>query len=177
MLSMADLVKALNRPAVYIAGLQTRFELPPLQTVSNSKALLEFLRVIIALRRLGVSEESLRELWRLERKLLQLVHADSGGSATWYFDGCGQGTDRQRRLLLSNYDVGMDVTAGALQLGLDFASRPAELFAGKEMGEDALRVLGQCLHLNQTIYRQIEAELPHIRAAINWAAPLARRRP
>lgn len=174
MLSLPDLSKALNRPTVYFSGLQTRFELPPLQSISNSKALCEFLRGIISLRACNVPEETLRDLWRLEKKLLQLVHADSAGSPTWYFDACGQGTDRHRRLLLSNYDVGMDLTAGALQLGLDFANRPAELFAGREMGEDALRVLTQCVNINQAIYRQIKNELPHLRSAINWAVPLAK---
>lgn len=174
MLSLADLSKALNRPAVYISGLQTRFELPQLHSIADSKAVLEFLRGIIALRAFNVPEESLRDLWRLEKKLLQLVHADSAGSPTWYLDACGQGADRRRRLLLSNYDVGMDLTAGALQLGLDFASRPTELFAGKEMGEDAMRVLAQCVAINQKIFRQIKSELPGIRSAINWAAPLAK---
>jgi hypothetical protein len=174
MLSIADFSRALNRPAVYLIGLQARFELPPLQTIPNSKALLDFLRAIIALRSLNVSEESLRDLWCLEKKLLQLVHADAAGSTTWYLDACGQRTDRHRRLLLSNYDVGMDLTAGALQLGLDFTTRPVELFGGKEMGEDAIRVLTQCVKINSAICRQIKEELPHIRAAINWTAPLAK---
>jgi hypothetical protein len=174
MLSAADLAKALNRPAVYLSGLQTRFDLPPLQTIRNSHSLLEFLRAIIALRAMNVSEESLRDLWRLEKKLLQLLHVDSAGSPTWYLDACGLLTDRHRRLLLSNYDLGLDLTACGLQLGLDFANRPAELFAGKEMGEDAIRVLTQIVHMNGAIHRQIKSELPHIRSAINWAAPLVK---
>ena len=60
MLSIAFISKAINRPAVYLTGLQARFELPPLQTFYNSKALVDFLRAIIALRWLNVSEESLR---------------------------------------------------------------------------------------------------------------------
>jgi hypothetical protein len=102
MLSAAELAKALNRSAVYLSGLQTRFDLPPLQSIRNSNSLLEFLRTIIALRALNISEESLRELWRLEKKLLQLLHVDSAGSPSWYLDACGQLTDRHRRLLLSN---------------------------------------------------------------------------
>ena len=173
MATIADLSKALNRPAVYLAGLQSRFELPPLQTIPNSKALVHFLQAVIVLRSLNISEDSLRELWRLEKKLLQLVHADATGSATWYLDACGQRTNRHRRLLLSNYDVRMDLSAGALQLGLDFTKRPTELFAGKEMGEDAIRVLTHCVKINRAISRQIKDELPHLRAAINWTAPLA----
>lgn len=175
MASVAELAKGLNRSGLYLSGLHARFELPRAHTIANANALLEFFRVIIALRSLNVPEETLRELWFLEKKLLLLVHADGAGSPTWFLDACGHGVDRHRRLLLTNYDVGVDLTAGGLQLGLDFAGRPAELFAGNEMGEDALRVLGQCLNVNQTIFRQIRTEIPHLRAAINWAAPLAKQ--
>lgn len=175
--SLAELSKHLNRPAVYISGLQARFELPPLQSIENSNGMFEFLRAVIALRAFNVSEDLLRDLWRLEKKLLQLVHADCPSSPTWFLDCCGQTSDRHRRLLLTNYDVGMDLAAGSLQLGLDFTSRPAELFGGSEMGEDALRVLSQCVRMNRTIFQQIKAELPLLRSGINWAAPLAKLAP
>ena len=174
MVSLAHISKQLNRSAVYLTGLQTRFNLPPFQTIPNSKALLEFLRGLTALRAFGVSEESLRDLWRLEKKLLQLLHADGSGSATWYLDACGLHDNRDRRLLLSNYDVGMDLGSGALQLGLDFSSRTAELFAGREMGEDAIRVLTQCAKSKIAICEQIKTELPHLRSTVNWAVPLAK---
>lgn len=174
MLALSQISKALNRPPVYLAGVQARFELPPLPTIHNSGALLEFLRGITALRALGISEEALRDLWRLEKKLLQLVHADASGSPTWYLDSCGQRMNRERRLLLTNFDVGMDLTSGALQLGLDFSHRPAELFAGQEMGEDVIRVLTQCANAKIGICQQIKAELPHLRSAVNWSSPLAK---
>ena len=174
MRSLLDISKALNRPVIYISGLQKRFELPPIEEVSNREAYFEFLRVVVAFRTFNISEESLRELWHLEKKLLQLLHLDSTGSATWFLDACSQPENRHRRLLLTNYDLGVRISASNLQLGLNFATRPAELFAGQEMGEDAMRVLRECVKLQMDIYCAVSAELPHIRAAVNWGAPLAR---
>jgi len=38
--------------------------------------------------------------------------------------------------------MGMDLSSRSLQLGLNFAETSRERFDGKEMGEDAMRVLG-----------------------------------
>ena len=46
-------------------------------------------------------------------------------------------------LKLNSYDIGVDISGKNLQLGLNFATRPAELFSGKDMGEDALRLLNK----------------------------------
>jgi hypothetical protein len=46
-----------------------------------------------------------------------------------------------------HYDIGIAVPARALQLDLDFAAGLRELFAGTEMGEDALRVLNEIIPL------------------------------
>ena len=40
------------------------------------------------------------------------------------------------------------------------------------MGEDALRVLDECLKLEKTILNDVRAELPHVREAVKWAAHL-----
>ena len=65
-----------------------------------------------------------------------------------------------------------EVPAHALQLGLNFAAKPPELFAGKEMGEDALRVLNDIIPLQAAIRADITAELPHLRKAAKWASRL-----
>ena len=46
------------------------------------------------------------------------------------------------------------------QTGLNFAGSLPELFAGKEMGEDALRVLRDCLKIRARILVEIATELP-----------------
>jgi hypothetical protein len=43
------------------------------------------------------------------------------------------------------------------------------------MREDALRVLRESLKLRTNILAEIAAEVPHFRAAVKWAAPLAKR--
>jgi hypothetical protein len=45
-------------------------------------------------------------------------------------------------------------------------------FAGTDMGEDALRVLNEYIALYGRIRSDAAAELPHCRAAANWAARL-----
>ena len=166
--SLADLTADLNRPAVYLHGLQSRFDLPPFSGAGYSEAYLQFLRKLVYLRSLSISEETLRDLWRIEKKLLQLLHVDSTGSATWFLDACSAKDHSKRRLLLSNYDLGVEVPSQTLQLGLNFAARLPEFFAGKEMGEDALRVLNDYLKLKARIHDDIEAELPLVQAAVKW---------
>ena len=168
MYSLTAIIDDLNRPAVYLHGLQSRFELPVLSGATYSEAYLQFLRKLVYLRSLAISEETLRDLWRIEKKLLQLLHVDSTGSPTWFLDACGAKDNPKRRLLLSNYDLGVEVPSQTLQLGLDFADRLPEFFAGKEMGEDALRVLNDYLKLKARIRCDIEAELPMVRAAVKW---------
>lgn len=170
-----DLCKALNRPTVYIRGLQNRFELPLREGNGYSAAYLEFIRIICFLRVLGISEESIRELWHLERKLLHLLHADASGSDTWFLDASGEKNHPERRLLLSNYDLGVFLPAGAIQLGLNLVERPAELWSGREMGEDEQRVLDEYLKRRDAIVESIRAELPVIRDAERWGRHLGRQ--
>ncbi len=56
-----------------------------------------------------------------------------------------------------------------------FAEKLPELFAGKEMGEDALRVLNEIIPLQAAIREDVEAELPHLREAVKWAGKGTRR--
>ena len=168
----SDLAKALNRPAVYLTGLQARFELPTFSGAGYSEAYLAFLKGIVHLRTLSVPEEVLRGLWRLEKKLLQLLHLDSTGSPTWFLDACGQSTHLRRRLLLTNHDLGVEIHTRMLQPGLNFTASAPELFAGAEMGEDALRVLGEYLKLHERIRTEAHTELPSLRSTLAWAKRL-----
>jgi hypothetical protein len=170
--TLAEMAKALNRPAVVVSGFQNRFELPACDGAGYSDAYLACLKTLVHLRTLGIAEERLLRLWHLEKKLLQLLHVDSPGSKTWFLDSCGAITRRAHRLLLSNYDIGVPVPAKEVQLGLNFAVTPPELFAGKDMGEDALRVLNDILPLQTAIRADVASELPHRRETVKWAATL-----
>ena len=170
--TLADMAAKLNRSMVYLSGLQKRFELPAFEGTAYPDAYLEFFRTVVYLRTFGVSEETLRDLWVLEKKLLTLLHVDSTGSRTWFLDACGRTTHRERRLMLSNFDLGIPLDAREVQTGLDFSDRLPELFEGKAMGEDALRVLDECLKLEKSILNEVRAELPHVREGVKWAAHL-----
>jgi len=170
--SLADMAIKLNRSTVYLSGLQKRFDLPVFEGVNYLDAYQEFFRTVVYLRTFGISEETLRDLWVLEKKLLTLLHVDSTGSRTWFLDACGRTTHRERRLMLSNFDLGIPLDAREVQTGLDFSDRLPELFEGKAMGEDALRVLDECLKLEKSILNDVQAELPHVREAVKWAAHL-----
>lgn len=171
--SLAEMAKALNRSLVYLRGLQSRFELPVRKGATYGDNELAILRTVTHLRTFGISEDAILKLWALEKKLLQLLNVDTSGSATWFLDACGQTKDRKRRLLLTNFDLGMTLARKKIQPGLNFGERKKELFAGKEMGEDALRVLDLYLEQRDRITRDLAAELPHIRAATLWAGSFA----
>ena len=168
-MTLGEMAKALNRSTVYLQGLQARFELPVKKGAGYSEAYFAFLMTLVYLRTLSIPEETLRELWHIEKKLLQLLYADTTGSPTWYLDACCQTDHPKRRLLLTNHDLGVEIPSGALQLGLNFSGKHHELFAGKEMGEDALRVLSKYVKLHTSIRSEIQAELPHVLAAADLA--------
>ncbi len=169
MYTLSDMAKSLNRSPVYLHGLQARFDLPVFKGAGYSAPYLAFLCAVVYLRVLNVSEELLRELWCLEKKLLQLLHMDSEGSKTWFLDSCGQTTHSRRRLLLSNSDLGVELPSRTLQPGLNFATKEPELFAGMDMGENALRVLEKYLKLCTHIKADLTAEVLLVRSATRWA--------
>jgi len=167
--TLGHMTKALNRPAVYLHGLQARFELAVIKGAGYSEAYLAFLRALIFLRALNVPEETLLRLWHIEKKLLTLLCVDSLGSPTWYLDACGPTNRSRHRLLLTNFNMGFELKSQAVQLGLNFSVAAPELFAGKEMGEDVLRILGQYLKLLTRIQSDMRAEIVLLRNAARWA--------
>lgn len=166
------MAKALNRSPVYLRGLQDRFELGTPVGAMYPGCYLAFLRTVVFLRILNVPEEALRDLWHVEKKLLQLLHVDSTGSPTWFLDACGQSHHAERRLLLSQHDMGIPLDSGSVQLGLDFASTAPELFGSQEMGEDVVRVLGQYLRLHARIRSMVTHEAPLLKEALRWSGRL-----
>ncbi len=130
------------------------------------------LRGLTVLRTFDVAEETVRDLWQLEKKLLHLLHVDTTGSPTWFLDSCGQTTQMKRRLLLTNHDLGVEIHTRMLQPGLNFTVGAPELFGGPEMGEDALRVLGDYITLRARICAEVQAERPLVREALAWSKRL-----
>jgi len=163
---MKEIAEKLGRPVVWIAGVQKRFGLPVLESYSEGYE--SFLRKVIHLRVLGVSEESLREFWAVERKLIEVLHLDPQSSPTWIVDACAFPSDPDRRLLLSNIDLGFPLPATDLQIGLDFSISSQDLFAGKDMGEDALKLLQDYRTRFAAIRLSVGSESKILRDALKW---------
>ena len=167
------MAERLGRPAVWISGIQKRFGLPVLESYPEGYE--AFLRKVLHLRVLGVSEEALREFWAVERKLIEVLHLDPQSSPTWMVDACTVAADTDRRLLLSNIDLGFILPATDLQIGLNFATSSLELFAGKEMGEDSLKVLQDYRTRLAAIRTTVASESNLLRDALKWGKSLVLR--
>ncbi len=168
---MKLMAEGLGRPVVWVAGVQKRFGLPVLESYPERYE--SFLRKIVHLRVLGVSEETLREFWAVERKLIEVLHLDPQSSPTWMVDACGFGANPDRRLLLSNIDLGSPLLGTDLQIGLNFAATSTELFAGKEMGEDALRLISDYRTRLTAIRSSVASELTLLKGAIKWCREMS----
>jgi hypothetical protein len=170
MKSMKLMAERLGRPVVWVAGVQKRFGLPALESYTEGYE--SFLRKIMHLRVLGVSEEVLREFWAGERKLIEVLHLDPQSSPTWMVDACAFSSDPDRRLLLSNIDLGFPLPATEVQIGLNFAATSPELFAGRDMGEDALRLISDYRTRLASIRSSVASESRILRAALKWGKKL-----
>jgi hypothetical protein len=146
--------------------MRKRFGLPVLD--DYPECCVAFLRKIRDLRNLGVSEERLGDLWDLERKLIAILHLDLGGGELSLIEGCSAEADPEHRLLLSNADLGVPLMARDVQAGLDFQSRPSELFEGKEMGEDALRLIGEYRIILEEVRKIVRTERDVLRNSLRW---------
>jgi hypothetical protein len=150
--------------------MRKRFGLPVLEDYPECYE--AFLRKVRDLRNLGVSEEKIGELWDLERKIIEILHLDLGGGELSLIQGCSVEADPERRLLLSNADLGVPLMAQDVQTGLDFQSRPKELFEGRAMGEDVLRLLGEYRGLLQEIRGTVAMESRVLKNSLQWAKSL-----
>lgn len=72
---------------------------------------------------------------------IEVLHLYPQSSSTWMVNACAFSADPGGRLLLSNIDLGFPIPSTDLQIGLNFATSSPELFGGKEMGENALRLI------------------------------------
>jgi len=166
-MTTAQLAERLCRPALWISRIRKKFGLPNLDRYPRCYE--SFLRKIRDLRNLGISEERLETLWGIEKKLIETLHLDLESGELSLIEGCSAEIDPDRRLLLSNADLGVPPMAREVQAGLDFQSRPKELFGGREMGEDALRLFGEYHVIFQEVRETIEREIKVLKASQHWA--------
>ena len=166
-MTLSQLSERLGRPALWISRMRKQFGLPVLEDYPEYYE--TFLRKVRDLRNLGISDEKLVNLWNLERRLIDILHLDLGDGNLSHIQGCSVEADIERRLLLSNAELGVPLIARDLQTGLDFTSRPRELFEGKEMGEDALRSLGVYQIQLQEVMGISDGESKILKDSLKWA--------
>ena len=162
----SELSERLGRPALWISRMRKHFGLPVLEDYPECYE--AFLRKVRDLRNLGVSEEKFGQLWDLERKIIEILHLDLGGGELSLVEGCSVEADPDRRLLLSNADLGVPLMSRDVQSGLDFQSRPRELFEGKAMGEDALLLLREYRKLLQGVREVVGRERGVVARSLRW---------
>ena len=110
------------------------------------------------------------DLFTKEQIVLRLLKIDAfGASPTWYLEQCDNKGHKERRLLLTGYDVGFPIDSKVIQPNLDFGIRKKELFSGKEMGEDVRRALDSYLRLLAKIMARVDQERPVLKQSLQWA--------
>ena len=166
----SELSERLGRPALWISRMRKHFGLPVLEDYPECYE--AFLRKVRDLRNLGVSEEKFGQLWDLERKLIDILHLDLGDGNLSHIQGSTVEADPERRLLLSNADLGVPLMARDLQTGLDFQALPKVLFEGKEMGDDALRILREYSDLLDETLKTVSRESKVLKDSLRWAKAL-----
>ncbi len=165
-----DLCDQLGKDRLYVRRLQQQLKLPILQNGSvYSASYHNFLKKIIAMRTLCVSMERIYELLQREVKILKLLHYDAlSNSSTWYLEGCSGLFGNCRQLLLTGYDLGFPIAAGDIQCNLNFNGHEAELFEGREMGEDINQIVKDYIELVDKIKAKAFKEMHVLESALIW---------
>lgn len=171
--TFSELCRATGKSAFYVKNIQRAMNLHVPGQDEYSEAYLKFMEKIVALRTLSVPQETVSELFELEKKVLCLLHFDSlTDSPTWYLDACcGEGR-KTNMLMLSEVDLDFSIESGAVQHNLNFNNSHPELFKGVEMGEDVRRVLHLYNNLRSEVVDRVEKEKPVLRDALLWAEML-----
>ncbi len=173
--TLAEIAAELGRDRLNLLGWIKRFELPLCSDNRYPATYLSFFRTVVFLKLAQIPEEKLVELWTLEKKLMNLLHVDTSTSPTWMIDGHAAAGNDSRRLFLSRFDIGTDLQSACVQPGLDFSPAPAELFGGRDMGEDALRLLGIYLAELKPVLATVASQAALLGEAARWARRMGKR--
>ncbi|MBU0676923.1 MAG: hypothetical protein KJ626_02310 [Verrucomicrobia bacterium] len=174
--SFSELCEELRKSSMYVMNIQRALELyTPTKEEGYSEPYLVFLQKIISLRTFSIPMDEIVDLFKKEKKILELLHIDSiSDSPTWYLDACVQNEPTSRHLLLTGHDLGVPLNSGTVQSNLDFRDRQPELFSQAETGEDVTRILKLYLDLLDKITARVELEKPVLSNALIWASETLR---
>ncbi|MBL7012734.1 MAG: hypothetical protein ISR85_07420 [Kiritimatiellales bacterium] len=163
-MDLKQLSKKCGKSVLFVMTVQKKYSLPVGKKYSDGYAVL--VSKLIWLQLASVSQKDIQTQLTRERKLLELLKADSHTSTpTWFEDLCkekwGPG-----HLLISGFSLGH---ASGVQTGLDFSERESELFDSSEMGDDALRALALCMESQEAILARLRQEIPVLSSALKWS--------
>ncbi len=170
-LKFSELCQACGKSQVYVRNLLSNLGLPgPAKESSYSPSYARFIRTMVTLRTFSVPLAEIADLFTKEQIVLRLLKVDTlGTSPTWYLDQRENNGHKERRLLLTGYDVGFPIDGKVIQPNLDFTSRDKELFSAREMGEDVRHALDKYLELLAKIMDRVKQEQPILEQALQWA--------
>ncbi len=171
-LTFSGLCQACGKSAVDVRTLQATLGLTlPSKDSRYGGAYARFLKTVIALRTFAVPLDVIADLLVRERQVLRLLKMDAlSDSPTWFLDQRLAKGHKERRLLLTGYDVGFPLDGKVIQPHLDFGTRARELFSGQDMGEDVRRALDGYLRQAAKIKARVVEERTLLIAALEWAA-------
>lgn len=162
-MNLKQLAEKCGKSVPFVMTVQKKYSLPAGKKYSEGYAML--VSKLIWLQLASVSQKDIQTQLSRERKLLELLKADSHTpTPTWFEDLCkekwGPG-----HLLISGFSLGH---ASGVQTGLDFSERESELFDSSEMGDDALRALALCMESQGAIIARLNKEIPALSSALKW---------
>jgi len=167
-MNLKQLAGECGKSTPFVLNLQQKFALPLCKTYSSGYATL--VKKLVFLDACSVPAKECLALLTAEKRLLELLKADSLNPVPDWFENLCTMKSGPNRLLLSGYDLERKT---GVQPGLDFAEREKELFGHNEMGADALRALALCHKAADTIRARLGQELPLLSAALKWGRKAA----
>ena len=165
-MKLREVAKQIGQSVPKTLELQKKFQLQRASDYPLGYAIL--LRKLLYLFTLGVSKTDLTELFRCEKKILELLRIDSFYHDPLWFEALCSMRVGPTRLLLSGYDLGHRPHAGTVQVELDFIERERELFAAADMGDSVLCELERYTAILERIRKRLKQEIPLHRAALAW---------
>lgn len=165
-MKLNELAKQVEKSGPYVLTLQKKYGLPACKDYPVGYAVL--VKKLIYLSICSVPDKDIKSLLAKEKKLLELLKADSLHDGELWFESMCSMSHGPTRLLLTGHDLGHPVDCNVVQTGLDFSEREKELFQSSEMGASVLKELQRYQDVLSKIRARICDELPAVGAALKW---------
>ena len=165
-MNLNELAKDVGKSGPYVLTLQKKFGLPACKDYPEGYSVL--VKKLIYLFICSVPDKDIKTLLSKEKKLLELLKADSLHDGGLWFESMCTMKHGPTRLLFSGYDLGHPVECKVVQTGLDFSEREKELFQPSEMGASALKELHRYAEVLNKVTERVVQELPVVESVLKW---------